>query len=184
MHRFSYDQYLAYEADSGSKHEFIDGEIYAMAGGTLRHAVLAANVVTALATALRDKPCVVTGSDLKIRVIETDMTSYPDVTVICGQPELDPKSRDVALNPTLLVEVTSDSTETWDREGKLEHYKKISSLREVLLVSHRKQTIDLIRRGSGGTWSLQTVNSGQVRLEGIDCALLVNDVYRNTDVPT
>lgn len=180
LHRYTYDAYLEYESSSNVKHEFLDGEIYAMAGGTIEHAVLAANVIASLSPQLRGTPCVAATSDLKVRVLATGLATYPDVTVICGTPERDPKSRDVVLNPTLVVEVLSDSTEEWDRGDKLEHYKRIPSLRECVLVSHREKRIEVLTRTADGTWVVQTAGSGgSALLASVGATLPVEDIYGN-----
>jgi Uma2 family endonuclease len=116
---------------------------------------------------------------LKVRVLATGLVSYPDLTVICGPVEYDPQSRMVAVNPTLIVEVLSDSTEDWDRGEKLESFKQIPSLRECLLVSHRTSQIDLWRRGPDGSWSHRTATSGDtLELQSVGGALSVDEIYR------
>jgi Uma2 family endonuclease len=184
IHRYTYDAYLEHESSSNVKHEFLDGEIYAMAGGSLQRAVLAGNVISALGRQLRDRPCVVASSDLKVRVMATGLTTYPDVTVICGPAEPDPKSRHVVLNPTLVVEVTSDSTEEWDRGEKLEHYQGIASLQACVLVSHRQRRIEVRVRAEDGAWRSQSAGPGaELALPLHGATLAVDEVYRNVEVP-
>jgi Uma2 family endonuclease len=184
IHSYSYEAYLEHESSSNSKHEFLDGEIYAMAGGTIEHAVLSVNVSAALSTQLRGAPGLVASSDPKVRVLATGLASYPDVTVICGQPERDALSRDVVLNPTVVVEALSDSTEEWDRGEKLEHYKKIPSLRECVLVSHRRRLVEVCRRGDDGAWTTLSGRTGEVLLlQSLGCQLQVDEIYRNVDLP-
>jgi Uma2 family endonuclease len=178
-HRYTFADYLAYEDGSNVKHEFFEGEIYAMAGGTPEHAALAAAVTTVIGAQLGEGPCRVFSSDLKVRVSATGLVSYPDVTVVCGPLEHDPESRIVVVNPTLIVEVLSDSTEEWDRGEKLEHYRRIPSLRECLLVSHRIPELELLRRGSDGSWSRQVAGAGgTLQLLSIGGSLSVDDLYR------
>lgn len=184
IHRYTYRQYLDHETSSNVKHEFIDGDIYAMAGGTIEHAVISMNVGVAISSQLRGSPCIVASSDLKVRVLATDLATYPDVTVICGQVQRDSQSGDVALNPTLVVEVSSKSTEDWDRGEKPENYKQIPSLLACVLVSHRRQQVEVVRRGSDGTWTTEIAGPGQsVSLPLPGCMLAVDDVYRNVDIP-
>ena len=184
LHQYTYEAYLEFEAGNNARHEYLEGEIYAMAGGTLEHAAMAASVIVALGAELRGRPCTVYSSDLKVRVLATGLATYPDVTVICGRAESDPKSDHVALNPTLIVEVTSSGTETWDRGEKLDHYKAIPSLQEVVLVSHRRRRIELHRRDAGSSWNRHESGPGEsLSLKSIDCTLRVDDVYRNVDVP-
>jgi Uma2 family endonuclease len=178
-HRYTFAHYLAYEDGSNVKHEFLNGEIYAMAGGTPEHAALAAAITTLIGAQLGEGPCRAFSSDLKVRVLATGLVSYPDLTVICGAIEYDPQSRLVAVNPTLIVEVLSDSTEDWDRGEKLEHFKQIPSLRECLLVSHRTRQIDLWRRNPDGSWSHRTATAGDtVDLQSLGGSLRVDEVYR------
>ena len=183
LHTYDYAAYLEYESSSNVKHEYLDGEIYAMAGGTVEHAVIAVNVSSALSTQLRRGSCVVAGSDLKVRVLATGLATYPDVTVICGAVERDPQSRHVVLNPTLLVEVLSDCTEAWDTGEKLEHYKRIPSLRECVFVSHRERRVEVLTRAGGDRWTSRAAAPGEVlTLESVGCSLAVDDVYRNVEI--
>ena len=184
IHSYTYEAYLEYEASSSAKHEFIDGDIYAMAGGTVEHAIIAVNVSSSLSTQLRGLPCVVASSDLKVRVLATGMTTYADVTVIRGPAERDPKSRDVVTNPTLVVEVFSDSTEDWDRGEKLDNYKTIPSIGVCVIVSHRQRRVEVVRRGANDTWTTEMAGPGQtLKLDPVSCALSVDEMYRNVAVP-
>lgn len=184
MHRYTYAEYLAHEAASNVKHEFFDGEIYAMAGGSLAHAALAMRIGAALVAAARGGSCVVFSSDLKVRALATGLTVYPDVTVICGPPETDPLSEHVALNPTLVVEVTSPSTEDWDRGEKLGSYRTIASLRECVLVSHRERCLEIHRREPGDGWTVTMAKAGEsLTLLSLPCVLSVDDIYGDGDPP-
>jgi Uma2 family endonuclease len=178
-HRYTYGDYLSTEEGSPVRHEFYDGEIYAMAGGTPDHATLAVKVAAALVAQLAERPCRVMSSDLRIRVLSTGLATYPDVTVVCGPLEYDPESRITVVNPTLLVEILSDGTEAYDRGEKLEHYRRIPSLRECLLVSHRERLIESWRREPGGGWTHRAAGPGQaMTIESLSCALMVDEVYR------
>jgi Uma2 family endonuclease len=178
-HRYTFADYLSYEDGSNVKHEFFEGEIYAMAGGTPEHAALAAAVTTVIGAQLGEGPCRIFSSDLKIRVQATGLVSYPDVTVVFGPVEHDPDSRMVVVNPTLIVEVLSDSTEDWDRGEKLEHYRRIPPLRECVLVSHHGPEAELLRRGSDGSWTRQVAGAGgTLELLSIGGSLPVDEIYR------
>jgi Uma2 family endonuclease len=184
IHRYTYRQYLNHEASSNVKHEFIDGDIYAMAGGTIEHAVISMNAGAALSAQLRGSPCIVASSDLKIRVLATDLTTYPDVTVICGPVQRDPESGDVALNPSVVVEVLSKSTEDWDRGEKLDNYKQIPSLLACVLISYRQRRVEVVRRSADGQWLTEAAGPGEVVSLPLPGAVLsVDDVYRNVDIP-
>lgn len=178
-HRFTFDDYLRVEEDSIIRHEFLDGRIWAMAGGTPAHARICANVIALLNVALGARRCAVFTTDLRIRVCATGLATYPDVSVICGQVELDPADpkRHTALNPSLLVEVLSPSTEDYDRGEKLENYQQIGSLEEVMLVSHDEHKIVVWRR-SGAGWQATEHRDGVVPL-AIGCELAVSAIYRD-----
>lgn len=186
-HRIHYTwaEYLALEASSNVKHEFLDGQIYAMAGGTPEHAALAAAVIGLLFPQLRRGRCRAYDADLRVRVRETGLATYPDVTVICGPLQRDPDDDQAATNPTLVVEVLSRSTEEYDRGDKFEHYKCVPSLREYVLVSHREHRVDVWRRELGKEWLCTTVGDGEVaRLISIDGTLDVTELYQVAAEPT
>jgi Uma2 family endonuclease len=183
LHRYTYEAYLEFEEGNSARHEFLDGEIYAMAGRTLQHAAITAAVIASLGAQLRGRPCVVYTSDLKVRVLSTGLTTYPDATVICGPAQTDPKSEHVAINPTLIVEVTSPSTEDWDRGEKLEHYKAIPSLQELVLVSHRERDLEVHRRTEDGSWIREGLAAdGTLTLSSVGCTLQATEVYRNAGI--
>ena len=176
MHHYTYREYLELEEMANVRHEFLGGEIFAMAGGTRAHSRMTVNVSSSLHAQLHGKRCTVHSSDMKIRVLATGLATYPDVSVVCGTPELDPESENVIVNPTLVVEVLSQSTEEWDRGGKLDHYKQIPSLREVVLVAHDRRSIEHWRREGDG-WLRAELTAGVVKLDSIGCTLAVDDVY-------
>ncbi len=164
-HHYTYAEYLAFERDSPTKHEFCDGEILAMAGGSLRHSALASRVSAAL-EAGRGPGCVAFQSDLRVRVLATGRTTYPDATVVCGPIERDPAdgSGETITNPTLLVEVLSPSTEEYDRGEKWTDYQLVPSLREYVLVSQREARVERYRRLPSGSWEYADVTQGTVEL--------------------
>ena|ERR1043165_3260995 len=179
----SWKTYLQLEEESNLKHEYRDGQMVAMSGGTRQHAHLAAAVIGMLHAQLRGSPCLVATSDLKIRVRATGLCTYPDVSVICGKAESDPDSNVVVLNPTVLVEVTSHSTEAYDRGEKLRHYLQIDSLRELVLVSHREKLIEVFRRGPDGGFARTEARTHMVaRLESVKAELSVNSIYEGIEL--
>ncbi|MGE0785543.1 MAG: Uma2 family endonuclease [Sandaracinaceae bacterium] len=178
--RYTYNEYLVLERTANVKHEFHAGEIYGMAGGTREHAALAANVIGALARQIAGKPRQVHSSDLRIRVPATGLATYADATVVCDRAEMDPEDRHTVINPTVVVEVTSPSTEDYDREEKLEHYRRIPSLRTVVIVSHRERCIEIFARGDGDSWMRSEARAGDAAvLASIDASLAVDEVYRD-----
>src|SRR5678816_2240986 len=138
----SYAEYLAALEMSDVKLEYCEGEIYAMAGGTPAHAALAAAITAVLSNALQGG-CRVFSSDLKVRIEATDLSAFPDVTVVCGEHQVSPLDRHAVTNPTLIVEITSHSTEDYDRGEKLSHYKQCPSVATVLIASHKRPQITL-----------------------------------------
>lgn len=164
-HRYTYEEYLAYERDSGLKHEYDDGEILAMAGGSRRHNALALRVGAAL-DRVRKPGCHAFQSDQKVRVLATGRATYPDVTVVCGELEGDPvdPSGATITNPTVLVEVLSASTEHDDRGSKWLHYQLIPALQEYVLVSQSEPRVERYRRLPDGRWEYTDHTGGSVPL--------------------
>lgn len=183
-HRYTYAQYAGLERESTTKHEFFDGEIYAMAGGSEDHAALAVSVLAALLAAVGERPCRVSSSDLRIYVEAVGLATFPDGSVICGPLQQHPPSPDAtALNPLILLEVTSDSSEEYDTNGKLEAYKTIPTLREVILASHRERRITIHRREADGTWVMRAaITGGRVSVESLGAELIVDTIYRNSSI--
>jgi Uma2 family endonuclease len=179
---FTFAEYVERVVESGIKLEFRDGQIWAMSGGTVAHARIAATVSGLLRDAVAGRPCAVFSPDLRVRVRATGLATYPDVTVICGKVELDDEDHrgESVLNPVLLVEVLSPSTEGYDRGPKLEDYKYIPSLREVMLVAHDRHEIELVRRERDGSWSRHIYGDGDaVRLVSLECELPVRAIYED-----
>jgi Uma2 family endonuclease len=175
----AYDEYVAFEASSNVKHEYFRGQIYAMAGGTPEHAALAAAVIMLLGS-IRGGACRAYTSDLRVLVAPADLATYPDVTVVCGPLAYHPRDPRAVVNPTLLVEVTSKSTEEYDRTEKLEAYKHLPTLRQCMIVSHRERAIEVWTLGEGpdGGWSSSVAREGDVAdLASIGARLDVRALY-------
>jgi Uma2 family endonuclease len=182
LHHYSYSDYRSLEEASSTKHEFLNGEIYALVGGTPLHAGLQAAVATTLSNQLTGRECRVYGSDLRVRVLATGLATYPDVTVVCGAVQTDPEDKNAAVNPSLIVEVLSDSTEEYDRGEKLAHYQRIPTLKAVLLVSQRERRIELWERQE--SWQHVTAESAQtVRIAALQCSLAVTAIYDAAGAP-
>jgi len=179
-HRYTYAEYLAYERDSELKHDFVDGEILAMAGGTLRHGALASRVSAAL-EANRAPGCVAFSSDVKVRVLATGRAYYPDASMVCGPIETDREDSAgrTITNATLLVEVLSPTTEAVDRGAKWLDYQQLPSLREYVLVSQSEPRIEVFRRLPSGNWEYSESAEGTLTLADgavIDLARLYADL--------
>ena len=175
---YTYQEYLALEEGSSVRHEYLQGEIYAMAGGSPDHAALAARLIRALGAQLRPG-CQVFTSDLRVRIPGTGLTTYPDVSVVCGRTLRAAEDPLAVVNPVLLAEVTSDSTEDYDRGEKLRHYKDLPSVREVLVLSHRGPRISVHRRDDGSWTSLDAGPGETVALSPIAGSVAVDDLYRD-----
>ena len=172
----SYEEYLAFERASEQKHEFVDGEVYAMAGGRFEHNQLAGNVFAILWNALRARACTVNNSDQRVRT-PVGTAHYPDVSALCGEPRFSDDTRDELLNPTLVVEVLSESTEGYDRGKKFERYATMPSLRAYVLVATDRKSIEL-RERRDDVWTLRTFGAGeQLTVQSLDVTLVVDDVY-------
>jgi Uma2 family endonuclease len=179
LHNYTYQDYVWLEEASPTKHEFLAGEIVAMAGGTPEHAAMAAEVIGQLGEQLRGGKCRVFTSDLGVRVMATGLATYPDASVVCGPTERDPEKKTNVTNPRVLVEVTSDGTEEYDRGQKLEHYKQIPSLEAVVIISHREPWIEVwSRSGTSPSWhSTRSQLGEQARIPAIECTLNVSAVF-------
>jgi Uma2 family endonuclease len=178
--RYTLEEYLQLEAYANVRHEFLAGQIFAMAGGTPEHGTYAANVIGILTSQLGERRCRVQSSDVRIRVRSSGLDTYPDASVVCGHAERDAGDPNAIVNPVVLVEVLSPGTAEYDSGEKLEHYKQIESLREVLLVAHGVRRIDVVRRQANGNWITLSAGSGEsLELESIGCTLSVDAVYRD-----
>jgi Uma2 family endonuclease len=182
--RMTYAEYLAFEEASDTKHEYVNGEVYAMAGGTPQPSALAGAVTAALVNALRDRRCRVLTSDARIRVTATKMSTYPDVSVVCQSLEVAPDDANGIVNPTIVVEVLSDSTESYDRGAKAAHYRRIPSLREYVLVSQHEPLIEVWRRNAErGRFEIAVEARAGERVELTSCGesifLDVDEIYRD-----
>lgn len=178
---YTLDEYLELEAYANVKHEFFDGQIYAMAGGTPEHGAMAMRLGAALVSQLTGRRCNVYSSDVRIRVSATGLDTYPDLSVVCGKEERDARDRNALINPIVLVEVLSPSTAEYDRGDKLDHYKQIPSLREVVLLHHDRAEIEIWRRGDDSErWTQHHSAVGETaNLAAIDCSLVVDELYRD-----
>ncbi|MBL8922940.1 MAG: Uma2 family endonuclease [Myxococcaceae bacterium] len=181
----SYEEYLALEASTPeTRHEYLRGEVWAMAGGTPEHALYATNFISLIRTSLKGKPCAPYGSDLRVRVEATDRTTYPDGIVICGPREVSTRDQNAIVNPTLILEVTSDGTEAEDRGEKFAHYRHLASLQEYVIVSHRQQRIEVYRR-EAASWGLREYRPGtEVELASLGVRVAVSGVYEDPNRPT
>lgn len=178
----TYEEYVAFEEGSDVRHEFLDGLVVAMAGGTRNHAQVIGNVYLALRGALRGGSCNAYLGELRIRVEAVNRDFYPDAAVVCGQECYLDEKRTALLNPTLLVEVLSESTESFDRGKKFGYYRRLASLREYVLVAQDRVSVEVFRKGADGRWTLYEPDEhGAVELASIGAVLRLADVYEGVD---
>lgn len=179
------EEYLAFERASDVKHEYVDGEIFAMSGGSYEHSLLASNIARELGNALVDRPCDVHGSDMKIRVLASNRFFYSDVSVICGSPIFADEIRDSVVNPKVIVEVLSDSTERYDRGEKFGHYRRLDSLQDYVLVSQTEPLVEQFSRQADGTWLYRALGPADTLvLASLGCSIPVERIYLKVFRPT
>jgi Uma2 family endonuclease len=178
-HRYTDEEYLAIDRASDAKSEYLDGVIYAMGGASARHVQIVGNVARELGNQLRDKPCIVYSTDLRVRVSRQGLYAYPDVVVVCGQPVFSDDELDTVINPLLIVEVLSSSTKNYDRGEKFERYRSIPTLQEYLLVAQDKLHIERYLRQSDGAWVLRETDSADATIDlvSVGCRLPAAEIY-------
>lgn len=177
-------EYLAGERESETKHEYIDGEVYAMAGASEAHNLIVGNLVGELRARLRGKPCRTYPSDMRLQVEETGLYTYPDVMVACGERRLADEHRDMLLNPKVIIEVLSGSTEANDRGWKWAHYRYLESLAEYVMVSQAEHRVEQYVRQPDGTWLFREHRSLEetLRLPSIGCELPLSEIYYQVEL--
>jgi Uma2 family endonuclease len=169
--------YLDGERTSDTRHEFVDGHVFAMAGAGESHNLITGNVFAKLRNLVRGGPCRVFISDMKLNVVEWNAFYYPDVMVVCDADDTQPYFKQ---SPCLVVEVLSPSTASTDRREKMLAYRTVPSLRDYLLISQDKRRVELFRRAADGTWAeAVVVDAGEVALESVQTSLALNDIYED-----
>ena len=182
-HALTYDEYVALERASEGKHEFAEGELFAMSGGTRAHNRLSVRFLALLETALGERPCLVFGSDQRVRTGD-DVATYPDLSGLCERPVFTDATEDELRNPALLVEVLSPSTEAYDRGEKFAHCRTLASLREYVLASSSRAQVEVFSREADG-WKLRTYGPGtSLTLESLGVELAVDELYRKVFSPS
>ncbi len=184
--RLTFDEYLEIESKAELKSEFLNGRMYSMAGASPEHHQIVGNVVTEFNVQLKKRPCIVSPSDMPLKVEKREHGRYPDVTVVCDEPQFhEGKYLKALLNPTVLVEVLSTSTEDFDRDAKTEEYRTISSLREYLLIAQDRCHAEHYVRQAGNQWLFTEFNDLQdtIFFPSINCRLTLSDVYDKVKWP-
>ena len=173
------EMYLEIDRRADFKNEYFDGEIFAMTGASRKHNLITANVTSALNPQLRGRQCELYVSDMRVKVSASGLYTYPDVLVVCGTPIFEDKEIDTLINPTVIIEVLSKSTEGYDRGDKASHYRKLDSLFEYILISQNKAHIEHFVRQPDNQWLLSETDDLQAKIDlgSIDCQLAMADVY-------
>lgn len=173
------EEYLRLERQAECKSEYLNGEIFAMTGASRNHNLITVNVSRELSQQLKGRPCEVYSADMRVKVLWNGLYTYPDVAVVCGEPKFEDDQIDTLLNPTVLFEVLSPTTERYDRIAKSSYYRTVDSLKEHLLVAQDEVRLEQYVRQADGQWLLfeyLTLDS-TLRLDSLDCALSLKDVY-------
>jgi Uma2 family endonuclease len=177
---YTVQEYLQLEESTREKHELFQGEIFAMGGASEAHNLIVGNVLAELRQKLRSKPCRVYPSDLRVKVDRSGLYTYPDVVVVCGQPRFEQPGESL-LNPTLLVEVLSDSSEAYDRGKKSEQYRTLASLTDYLLIAQDRVLVEHYSRQPEDRWLLHAASrlDDSIAIASLDCTLPLAEVYFN-----
>jgi Uma2 family endonuclease len=178
------EEYLAIERQAEYKHEYIDGEMIAMPGASREHNVIVANLIIELGPQLKERPCEVYPSDMRVKIPATGSYVYPDVIVVCGEPRLEDEHLDVLLNPTVVIEVLSDSTESHDRGKKFEYYRTLESVVEYVLVAQDAYRVEKFVRQSASHWLFSETHGLEavIPLDSIQCHLALKEIYRKVSL--
>ena len=183
--RYTPQEYLELERKAETKSEYYRGEIFAMSGASRAHNRIAMNLSALVWNQLRGRPCDVFGSDMRVKVEISGLYTYPDLSALCGEPQFDDEHTDTLLNPSVLVEVLSPSTEDYDRGGKFELYRQIESLREYVVVAQDRLLVEHHTRQDDGSWRLVDYKDkgGELHLASIECRLRLEDIYDKVEFP-
>ena len=183
--RATVEEYLRGERASAERHEYLDGQIYQMAGESLEHSTINANVTSSLVVELRGKSCRVLSPNMKVRASLKGLYAYPVAAVFCGEPQFHDARKDILTNPTVIIEVLSPSTENYDRAGKFFRYQQLESLVDYLLVAQNEPRLERFTRHTDGQWLYSAVHGleASVYLASIDCHLRLAEIYDRIEFP-
>jgi Uma2 family endonuclease len=177
-------EYLSLERSSDIKSEYFNGEVFAMSSASENHNLIVTNIISELRSQLKGRPCKVYPGDMRVKVSQTGLYTYPDVTALCGKAVFEDEYRDTLINPAVIIEVLSKSTEAYNRGVKFCHYRKLESLVEYVLVSQDKVLIEHYSRQSDNQWLLSAIDSieGSVTLSSVQCTLALSEVYDKVEI--
>lgn len=180
-------EYYALERDAAYKSDYYSGEIFDMSGGTSTHSLITANVLVAVGIRLKGKPCIPCESNMRLKIARTGLRTYPDVSVYCAPLQYDPEDPEntTALNPTVVFEVLSPTTESYDRRFKAQHYRQVESLMCYVFVAQDQAYVEVYERQSNGAWSFRDANGLEAvaRLDAIQIDLSLADIYDRVELP-
>lgn len=183
--RISEQEYLRREREAAYKSEYFQGEVFAMVGGSPNHSLIAANFVREAGNALKGKPCLVFTSDLRVRVDPSGLYTYPDASIVCGELQFADDQRDTLTNPTVIIEVLSESTEKYDRGRKANSYRQIASLQELVLVAQDRPHVERFTRQATGDWLFHEERDLEALFElpSMGFSIALAEIYRNVQFP-
>lgn len=181
--KISAQEYLALEREAEFKSEFYNGETFSLAGASLSHNRIVRNISSFLHQLLKQKGCEIFLNDMRLKVSEEGLYTYPDLMIVCGEFQFIDEAKDTLLNPAVIIEVLSKSTESYDRGKKFEFYRKIASLKEYVLVSQEKPMVEIFTKDSSGGWLLRDENNvnKSVTLSSIECSVPLSEIYFAVD---
>ncbi len=182
--RLTPEEYLALDREADRRSEYLNGEMFVMAGASPRHVLITSNIVGELRAVLTDRPCLVFSSDLRLKIEATGLYTYPDVMVACGEMRFADDQGDTLLNPCLVVEVLSKSTGNYDRGEKFAHYRSVKSVEDYLLVSQKRCHVELYSRQTDGRWVFSELDQldDSVVLKSVDCRLKLREIYAKLEL--
>lgn len=181
--KITVSEYFEIERNSLEKHEYYEGELFAIAGAKKKHNLIVSNLIISIGSQFKGRPCSVYPPDMKVAVDKYNHYTYPDISIVCGESKFVNESEDSLVNPKVIIEVMSDSTEKYDRGKKFQSYRNISSLEEYVLVSTENKKVELFTKSSDDKWVFSESNeSGIIKLASIDCVLNLDDIYDKVEV--
>lgn len=180
--KFTIEEYLQMERASEVKHEYYQGEIFAMAGASNRHITISSNLIAELHARLKTSPCFPYGSDMRIHIPENTLFTYPDISIICGDINTLDKEKDTALHPIILIEILSKSTRDYDRGGKFKLYRDIPTLKEYMLIDSENIGVEIFRLNKHNHWELEEYKTLKeiITLPAINVSISMEDIYART----
>jgi Uma2 family endonuclease len=182
-HKFlTEEEYLEYERKAETKSEYYRGELFAMAGAKATHNIILSNLIRELGNSLRKKPCTVFPSDMRVRVSSTGLYTYPDLSIVCEKPIYLDSKEDTLINPSVILEILSDSTEAYDRGAKFQMYRNIPELKEYILVSTKYKKIESFVRSTESWVLYESIESNPFRIQSLGIVISLEDVYEKVEI--